>query len=368
MSKKLVFVSILLLAAVFLSACTGGPIRGSTWPGLTADEQTAYLADGPFVFAINLRDGRELWRYPEDSDAKLAFFSTPVITPEGHVIIGSSGTSYSLLALDPADISNETNTPAVEWTFEGAQDHWVAAPLVVDDRLFAVNADGNLYILDLQDGQSTKLPVETIQIGGRLWSQPITDGERIYITSLDHSVVAVDVATYDVLWHADVEGAVPGSAVIGSDGMLYVGSLASELIRFDPATGEHSPVLNSDYWIWSTPTVEGDTLYFGDLDGNFYSYSTDTSGLNWQPVQPDGPITASPLVQDENILLATESGSVYALDHDGKVLWSQAVGGKIYTSPVFAGGLTLVAPLEADFYLTALDENGRQVWTFTEEN
>jgi outer membrane protein assembly factor BamB len=368
MSKKLAFLSIVLFAAVFLSACTGGPIRGSTWPGLTADEETAYLADGPFVYAINLRDGRRLWRYPEGADADLAFFSTPVITPDGNIIIGSSGTSYTLLALNPSDIDPETNTPAVEWTFEGAEDHWVAAPLLVGDQLFAVNADGNLYVLDLQDGQSTKQAVEVIPVGGRLWSQPITDGERIYITSLDHSVVAVDVNTSNVLWHADVEGAVPGSAVLGSDGMLYVGSLASQLVRFDPATGEHSPVLNSEYWIWSTPAVEGDALYFGDLEGNFYSYSTGTSSLNWQPVKPDGPITASPLVQNDKILLATESGSVFALDHEGNVLWSQAVGGKIYTTPVSAGGLTLVAPLEADFYLAALDDNGRQVWTFTEEN
>ena len=90
--------------------------------------------------------------------------------------------------------------------------------------------------------------------------------------------------------------------------------------------------------------------------------------MNWSPVQPDGPITASPLIRNENILLATESGSVYALDRDGKILWTQAVGGKIYTTPVAAGGLTLVAPLEAEFYLTALDQNGRQVWTFTQEH
>ena len=42
------------------------------------------------------------------------------------------------------------------WTFNEAKDQWVAAPLVVDDKVFAVNSDGNLYVLDLQDGQSTK--------------------------------------------------------------------------------------------------------------------------------------------------------------------------------------------------------------------
>ena len=33
--------------------------------------------------------------------------------------------------------------------FSGAKDHWVAAPLVVKDKLFAVNSDGYLYVLDL---------------------------------------------------------------------------------------------------------------------------------------------------------------------------------------------------------------------------
>jgi outer membrane protein assembly factor BamB len=54
--------------------------------------------------------------------------------------------------------------------------------------------------------------------------------------------------------------------------------------------------------------------------------------------------------------------------NDGKVLWTQQIGGKIYTTPVAAGDLTIVSPLETDFYLAALDANGRQVWTFTPKN
>jgi outer membrane protein assembly factor BamB len=150
--------------------------------------------------------------------------------------------------------------------------------------------------------------------------------------------------------------------------MLYAGSLASQLEQFDPATGNHEPVLDAGNWVWSTPSLDGDTLYFADVDGNFYSFSTATGSLNWNPVKPDGPITASPLVREDHILIATESGSVFALDRSGKVLWTEAVGGKIYTTPIAAGDLTIVAPLETEFYLVALDLNGRQVWTFTPEN
>ncbi|HET9912899.1 MAG TPA: PQQ-binding-like beta-propeller repeat protein [Anaerolineales bacterium] len=364
MRKKFALVLTILLGAVLLSACAGGAVRGTSWPGLAADGKAAYLADGPFVYAVNLSDGKLLWQYPGSRNSKLVFYAPPVITPDGLVIVGSGGTDNSLIALDPNDINTETNAPDEVWKFTGAKDHWVAAPLMSNNKLFAVNSDGNLYVLDLQDGQSLK-EATVVKIGGRLWAQPTTDGERIYITSLDHSVTAIDANTYDILWHEDLGGAVPGSAVIGADGMLYVGSLASQLEQFDPATGSHQTVLDAENWIWNTPSLDGDTLYFSDVDGNFYSFNTSTGSLNWKPVQPDGPITASPLVRDDHILLVTESGSVFAMGRDGTQIWPVEVGGKIYTTPVAAGDLILVAPLETEFYLVALNQSGGISWKFT---
>jgi len=365
MRKKVLFVIMALFAAALLSGCAGGAVRGVTWPGLAADDNAAYLADGPSVYAINLKDGKELWRYPADRDNNLVFYSTPVVTPDGLVIVGSSGKNHSLVALNPTDVTqnaNNTKSPAAAWTFNEAKDQWVAPPLVVDDKLFAVNSDGYLYVLNLQDGQSTKKAVKAIRIGGRLWAKPTTDGERVFLTSLDHSVIAVDIETYEVLWNEEIEGAVAGSAVLGPDGILYVGSFASQLEKIDPASGKREPALKAEYWIWSTPTLDGDTLYFGDLDGNFYSFNTSTGKLNGPPVKPDGPITASPLVLGDSILIATESGAVYQVSQDGQSkLWSQP-GGQIYTTPVKGGDLVLVAPLGTEAYLYAYSEDGSQAW------
>jgi len=365
MRKKLFLISLILLGAVLLSACSTA--RSTSWPGLAANGDVAYLADGTLVYAINLKDGKEAWRYSDKNDNKAQFYSTPAITSDGLVIVGSAGGTYTLYSLDPKDIVTDdkgVNKPNPKWTFNGAKGPWEASPLIIGDLLFAPNSDGNLYVLDLKDGQSVKKAVRTVQLSGRLWSQPVTDGKRVFITSLDHSVFGVDLETYE-FWHQDIGGAIPGSPTIGADGMLYVGSLASQLERFDPATGKHQSVLDAKKWIWSTPVTDGDTLYFGDLDGNFYSFNTSTGSLNWAPIQPDGPITATVLLQNDHLLLATQSGSVYAIDKTGKTLWFEAVGGKIYTSPVAANDLTLVAPLGADFYLAALDSNGRTAWTFT---
>lgn len=373
MRKKLLIISMVLLAAVLLSACAGGAVRGTTWPGLTADENTAYLADLTHVYGINLKDGKEGWRFSDQEDSKAQFYATPVVTPDGLVIVGSAASKHILYALNPGDllVNGNFKNPAVEWTFTGAGGSWAAAPLIVNDMLFAPNGDGNLYVFDLKDGKSQMQPVKIVELGGRLWAQPVTDGERVYVTSLDHSVHAVDIATYDIIWDKEISAAIPGSPAVGPDGMLYVGSLASQLERFDPATGDHKPVLDATNWIWSTPIFDDDTLYFGDLQGNFYSFNTTSAELNWS-IQPDGAITANAVLQNDHLLLATESGNIYAIDKNGQTLWFEEVRdadttGKLYTTPITTSDLILVAPLETEFFLTALDSNGRTVWTFIPE-
>lgn len=373
MRKKLVFSSVILLAAVVLSGCTGA----IAWPGLSATDEVAYLANTNTVYAIDLKDGSELWNFSgQRSGFSLfntnpsLFVSTPVVTPDGLVIVLDSSNKHVMYAVDPDDI-DEDKHPAVEWKFSDARGLWIAPPLIVENRLFAPNSDGNVYVLDLQDGKSEKQAIQVIEVSesqeeARLWAQPVTDGERVYVTSLDKSVIAIDLATYDVLWHEDLGGAVPGGIAIGGDGMLYVGSLAKQLERFDPATGAHEPVLDTNGWIWGTPVADGDNLYFGDVEGYFYSFNTTDQKLNWEPVQPDASITSSPLVLGDRVLVATESGSIFSIGADGSVEdWHQPdTDGKAYTTPVSAGGLVLVAYLESDYYLVALDEDGDDQWTY----
>lgn len=377
MSKKLLIVSAVLLAAVLLSGCTGA----IAWPGLSATAEVAYLANTNSVYAVDLSDGSELWSFSGQRSGfsffntnPSLFVSTPVMTEDGLVIILDSSNKHVMYAVDPNDVDPEEKTPNVEWKFSDAKGLWIAPPLIVGDLLYAPNSDGKVYVLDLKDGHSEKKAIEAIQVSEsqkdetRLWGQPVTDGTRLFVTSLDKSVIAIDLATYEILWHKDLGGAVPGGAVLGGDGMLYVGSLAKQLERFDPITGEHQSVLETNGWIWGTPVADGDNLYFGDVEGYFYSYNVKEAKLNYDPIRPDASITASPLVLGDKVLIATESGNIFAVDSSGKsVLWYGVEKGKAYTTPVLAGGHVLVAYLESDYYLVALDEEGHSVWTFAGE-
>ena len=48
------------------------------------------------------------WHYPGRRNDKLVFYSPPVVTPDGLVIVGSAGNEHSLVALNPNDINPDT--------------------------------------------------------------------------------------------------------------------------------------------------------------------------------------------------------------------------------------------------------------------
>jgi outer membrane protein assembly factor BamB len=380
MRKKILIVGLFLLTAVLLSGCTGATV----WPGLSVLGDVAYLANTGAVHAIDMQSGQELWTFSGEGGGFLnsnpsIYVASPVLTEDGLLIVLDSGNKHIIYAVDPRDINQEqkTPTPNKKWTFREADGHWIAPPLILGNRLFAPNSDGNVYVLDMQDGQSNKQAIKVIDLPsspeqpGRLWAQPVSDGERLFVTSLDHSLYAINLENYEILWHEDLGGAILSSPILGPDGMLYVGSFAKKLEKFDPATGQHDSVLDTKGWIWSTPVVDGDNLYFSDVEGYFYSYNTKEGRLNWDPIQldtvdPERAITASPLVREEDVLVAVESGDIYKVSRDGQAsMWHEGPDkGKIYTTPISAGGYVLVAYTESDYYLIALDQEGDKKWTF----
>jgi outer membrane protein assembly factor BamB len=113
--------------------------------------------------------------------------------------------------------------------------------------------------------------------------------------------------------------------------------------------------------------VSGETLYYADLAGQVYSLDLATRRQNWGQVKPDEAITAGPLVLDDLIVIMAESGSAFALDPQGEIVWDPEIGGKIYTPAVASGEFVLVAPYQGGSLLIALDMNGRQAWKFPQE-
>ena len=346
-------ISLLVLGVLILSACTGRGVS-NTWHGLAADAERAYVSDGSLVYAVDLKTGTEVWHFPEKADAKLSFFSTPVLTPDGQLLIGSAGTQHPFYSLNPATGKENWAQP-----FNVNKGAWLASPLIFDNKIYAPNTDGFVYIIDMNGKQAA----DPIELGGALWSAPSTDNSLLYVTSLDHHFHVIDPATNTTSEPIDLGGAAPSSPVIGTDG-VYVGSFAST-IEFVKSNGDHKVIAKTGNWIWGSPVLDGETLYYADLDGKVYSFDLVSGNQNWGSVKPDGPIVASLLLVGDQIYVATEAGTLVALDRGGKTVWEKTVGGNIYTTPVVSGDLILVTPYQADIVLAAFDAAGKQAWAFT---
>ena len=96
--KYLVLIGLLLALAVLLGGCATG-LSASSWPGVTADADNAYIAGGPYVYAVNLQTGAEVWRFPAKAATSTPYYATPALTPDGQLIIPSATASSTVGAI-----------------------------------------------------------------------------------------------------------------------------------------------------------------------------------------------------------------------------------------------------------------------------
>ena len=356
---RLIILFGLLTLGLLLSACAGGRTQTTSWPGLTVDPdgEVGYVASGSQVYAVNLVNGTEKWRFPAESDNNITFYAPPALTDDGQLIVG--GYNSLLYSLNPEN--GQQN-----WVWDGADpsQRYVAGPLADSEQIYAPSSDKNLYSLDMNGSLLWTYTTEDA-----LWGTPTKDGEVVFLPGMDHSVYALNAQTGRLVWKTDpLGGSVAGNPTLNPDGQLYVGTFNNELLSLNSENGQIIWRMPAANWVWSGPTQDGGTLYVGDLEGNFYSVDAETGTIVWK-IQPDpdneSAIVEKPLVLDDTVYFTSENGSLYAVDAaNGNPLWSKEVGGKLYAGPQAGAETILVAPLNADELLVAFDPNGVQKWVF----
>jgi len=145
--------------------------------------------------------------------------------------------------------------------------------------------------------------------------------------------------------------------VTNADGTVLVASTAKgklSAIKTDDfsrlwtfPSGDEKPEIKLEA-IYGTPLVDGSTVYFGAYSGDVYALGLDDGKVRWR-FDADGPVIAAlgairgrapppapgPV---ETVLLATEKGTVYALDAaDGSVQWRFDAGDDVWGAPLWTG-------------------------------
>jgi outer membrane protein assembly factor BamB len=342
-TRRITVLSLLILVAL-LAGCTGVP-TGTNWPAVGASSDVAYISNTNSVYAVQLNNGSLLWKYPQET-ARTMFYAPAAVTADNQVIVGDY--TKTLYSINPKN--GNTN-----WQFTQASGRYEGSVLVTSDTIYAPNADYSVYALDLEGGLKWKFTT-----GQAVWAQPASDGEVVYVNSLDHFTYALKATDGSLIWRTDLQGPTVSSPVLG-DGMLYNGMLDNGLVALQSDNGEIIWETPTDDAVFGTPVLKDGKLYLADLSGNIYCMDATSGKVDWRAVG-GSVIAASPALIDNGVVFTSEDGVVTVYDFSGKVLWTRTITGQLNASPVVSGGVILVTSYQGDNLLTAFDFAGNQKW------
>ncbi|HEY4711578.1 MAG TPA: PQQ-binding-like beta-propeller repeat protein, partial [Dehalococcoidia bacterium] len=158
----------------------------------------------------------------------------------------------------------------------------------------------------------------------KLWTSPAVVGDTLYVSTFDGHIYALSAETGELLdWFFESEAGFASSPVIDAD-TIYVGSFDHHLYAIGIGSNissmwkfpQENPAGN---WFWASPIVNEGIVYAGCLDGKLYAISAETGEELWQFESTDAqgkatPIVSSPVLMDNLLIIANESGNVYVIN------------------------------------------------------
>jgi outer membrane protein assembly factor BamB len=184
-----------------------------------------------------------------------------------------------------------------------------------------------------------------------------------------------DSAAMAVQNPGDPRPEIQGSAAIGPDGTIYVGTFRGTLLALrDPGTGEQLELQWSFHpegasSFHTTPAIASDgTIYVGfstggatpEARGTFYAL--DGQGkVKWTVDLGGGRQTASPTIgADGTIYVTSGSGKLFAISTDGTTLWTAQTGPTVKASPALStNGTVYVASMNDRLYAVEPPASGQ---------
>lgn len=150
------------------------------------------------------------------------------------------------------------------------------------------------------------------RFSGTIFSTPAVSGDAVVFGSLDGNIYGLDVNNGQTLWSVDA-----GTPVLASplaDGMdIYIGGGMAAFYRIDAATGDIIWSFDGiDGLIQGKPALSGDNVVFGAWDRHLYNLSSSTGDLKWK--WNNGRINE--LFSPGNIVPVISSGKVFIVAPD----------------------------------------------------
>ena len=124
---------------------------------------------------------------------------------------------------------------------------------------------------------------------------------------------------------------------------------------------------------WSSPVVDGDTLYVGTMDGDFRAIELESGAKIWDfeltGEEDRRAVYGRPAVLDGNVYFGGYDGIMYALARDGRGIWDREVGdlSPLVGGPAVAAGKVMIGSSDGTLYAFDADD-GSRAWVFQTGN
>jgi outer membrane protein assembly factor BamB len=250
-------------------------------------------------------------------------------------------------------------------------------PILVGDRLFSTTNDGRVVALNRKNGKV----VWKRDMGYLAASSPAYGDKRIYVTILERTkseragrVTALRAKDGKLVWSRPLASRTESSPLY-DDGRIYFGAEDGSVYAMRAGNGSVSWKFRAAGAVKGGLALANGKLYFGAYGGTAYAlwqrngrlaWSTGTSGANFG--LSAGNFYATPAVAFGRVYIGNTDGNMYSFSSEsGRLAWRRGTGSYVYASPAVAhlpGGVPTVYFGSYDGTFYALDaRSGATRWT-----
>ncbi len=179
-----------------------------------------------------------------------------------------------------------------------------------------------------------------------LFKRPAIDGDRVYASTDDGELIALDLEKGKKLWKVDLvevrrksrlllwrkppkDGGLSSSVAAGS-GLVVVGGRNGEVIAVDAADGTTRWTTQATGEIFAAPVITDNRVIVRSSDGRTFGFDRNDGKRVWVYDRPVPTLSVrgngTPVLAQDIVLLGYDDGTVVALRAaDGVLVWEQAI-------------------------------------------
>lgn len=219
-------------------------------------------------------------------------------------------------------------------------------PVIDDTGVYIAAANGKVYRLNIKTGKAEW----EVQLKKPVRSDITKFFDLLIIADDSGKLQALDKHTGNEVWKLDIDKGASYTKPVLSGTKLYYTTINGYVAEINPLLGKIAWERNIDSPIYSTPSTDGEHIYFGCNDG--FVYKLDMDGNISDKFFVDNNVNAQILIGERNIYFGSGRGIFYCVNKKTFSLeWKKEFKGHFIASPFFWEDNLIVFSDNDDVYM-----------------